>query len=144
VCLRFRRRDTTSADTEADAVLVDIDGQKFFMTSNGYLVHKWKLLGAIYVGAVGVISSFLILLAHFDTFCLPRTWMHIFRDGSRGERNLILVLLLFWAGGLHVCTSSLSVGEVQANVYFTTWIGTYVLLACVQFVSTYSTCLGLE
>jgi hypothetical protein len=131
---RFRRRDTTSEDTEADAVLVDIDGQKFFMTANGYLVHRWKLVGAIYVGFVGVISSFLILLAHFDTFCLPRTWMLLFRDGSRGERNLLILLLLFWAAGLHVCTSSLSVGEVQANVYFTTWIG-----ACC-FLCTYFMC----
>jgi hypothetical protein len=31
-------------------------------------------------------------------------------------------MMLFWAAALHVCTSSLSVGQVQGNVYFTTWI----------------------
>jgi hypothetical protein len=127
---RFRSRDTATEDTQADAVVVDIDGEKYFMTSNGYLVQKWKLVGAIYIGAIGVVSSFLIILAHFDTFCLPRTWMLIFRDGSRGERNVIWILLLFWAAGLHVCTSSLSVGEVQGNVYFTTWIGTLLMHFC--------------
>jgi hypothetical protein len=31
-------------------------------------------------------------------------------------------MLVFWAAGVHICTSSLSVGENQANVFFTTWI----------------------
>jgi len=31
-------------------------------------------------------------------------------------------LLLVAAAGVHVCTSSLSVGQFQANVFFTTWI----------------------
>ena len=111
-----------------DIVLVEIDGNEYFMTSNGYIVQMWKFWAALYVGAGGVGSSFLIIAAHFDTFCLPRTWMHIFRDGSRGELYVIAVLFLFWAGGLHVCTSSLSVGEVQPNVYFTSWIGTLFVL----------------
>jgi hypothetical protein len=61
-------------------------------------------------------------VAHFDTVCLPRLWYVIFRDGSKYEQNLLRLMLLFWSAALHVCTSSLSVGEVQGNVYFTTWI----------------------
>lgn len=46
----------------------------------------------------------------------------MFRDGSLAERNWILFLTAVWGVGVHVATSSLSVGEVQANVFFTTWI----------------------
>ena len=84
----------------------------FFVTTGGALVYRWKLWGAVYAGSIGVGLSLLILLAHFDTLCLPKLWMHVFRDGSTMERNLIFFLLLYWAAALHVCTSSLSIGEV--------------------------------
>jgi hypothetical protein len=64
----------------------------------------------------------LVLVMHFDTFCFPQLWLTAFRDGSNYERTTLGVMLLFWIGGLHICTSTLSVGEVQANVYFTAWI----------------------
>jgi len=60
---------------------------------------------------------------HFDTVCLPTVWIAVFRDKSIVERNWILFLVLTWAVNIHVSTSVLSVGEYQANVFFTTWIG---------------------
>lgn len=86
------------------------------------LVIRWKLIGALVVSAIGIGSSLLILLLHFDTVVAPKTWICVFRDGSTVERNLILLLVLFWALAVHVCTSSSSVGESQANVFFTAWV----------------------
>lgn len=43
-------------------------------------------------------------------------------DGSVQERNLIILSMVFWSIGVHVCTSSFSIGSTQANVYFTSWI----------------------
>ena len=85
-------------------------------------VYMWKLIGCAVVGAAGAAVTLIITMAHFDTVCLPRLWVAIFRDGSRWEQNILRLMVLFWACGLHVCTSSLSVGEVQGNVFFTTWI----------------------
>jgi hypothetical protein len=85
-------------------------------------VYRWKLWGAIYVSSIGGGVCALTVLAHFETICFPRFWVKIFRDGSLAERNLIFAMLVFWAAGMHICTSSLSVGENQANVFFTTWI----------------------
>eukprot|EP00980_Cylindrotheca_fusiformis_P031384 scaffold26283_cov108-Cylindrotheca_fusiformis.AAC.3 len=85
-------------------------------------VYYWKLIGSAIVGAAGAGISLLIVLAHVDTIFLPRLWYTIFRDSSRYEQNLIRLLVIFWMCSLHVCTSSLSVGQVQGNAYFTTWI----------------------
>jgi hypothetical protein len=85
-------------------------------------VYYWKLIGSAVIGSVGVAMSLIITVAHFDTVCFPKFWLAIFRDGSKWEQNLMRFMILFWAAGLHVCTSSLSVGEVQGNVFFTTWI----------------------
>lgn len=94
---------------------------EFFLTINGP-VYLWKLWGAFGVALGGTCIFLIILLMHFDTICFPRLWFQFFRDGSLAERNLLLALLVFWAASLHVTTSSLSVGEAQANVFFTTWI----------------------
>jgi hypothetical protein len=88
----------------------------------GGVVYRWKLWGAIYMSSAGVALSLLSVLVHFDTIAAPTLWVSLFRDGSLAERNWILFLVLFWAAAVHVCTSTLSVGESQANVYFTTWI----------------------
>jgi hypothetical protein len=95
--------------------------EKYYSTLQG-LVYRWKLSGAIYVASIGGGVCALTVLAHFETVCFPRYWVKIFRDGSLAERNLIFAMLVFWAAGVHICTSSLSVGENQANVFFTTWI----------------------
>ncbi|CAB9503227.1 expressed unknown protein [Seminavis robusta] len=94
---------------------------KFFQTINGP-VYIWKLWACIGVASAGVLMFVLILLMHFDTICFPKVWFQVFRDGSLAERNILFAMLLFWCGALHINTASLSVGEVQANVFFTTWI----------------------
>jgi hypothetical protein len=93
-----------------------------FVEVFGKSIYKYKLLGAIIVSSAGMLIYLVIILAHFDTFFIPEVWTNLFQDGSKGERNLLLGLIVFWAGGLFLCTSFLSVGSVQANVYFTTWI----------------------
>jgi len=100
-------------DTLVQEELPEVDNDTFFITNGGALVYRWKLWGAVYAGAIGVGLSLLILVAHFDTLCVPRLWMHVFRDGSTIERNLIILLMAFWAAAIHVCTSSLSIGEVR-------------------------------
>jgi hypothetical protein len=101
------------------------DGEKWdrrIYTSVNGPVYYWKFIGCMATGSLGSGISLLVVLLHFDTICLPRVWVRFFRDGSQIEHAFLLFLLLFWAVGLYVCTSTLSVGEVQANVYFTTWI----------------------
>ena len=88
----------------------------------GREVLSWKLDTAIVLAPVGFIFSCLVVLAHFDTILFPNLWKKIFQDGSSYERNLLLFLLCFWAGTVYVSTSIFSVGEVQANVYFVSWI----------------------
>lgn len=116
-------------------LITNRDGEKWedrriFASVNGP-VYYWKLIGCMAAGSLGAGISLLVLLLHFDTICLPRVWFRFFRDGSQIEHALLLLMVLFWAVGLYVCTSTLSVGEVQANVYFTTWIA---------FVSAFLNC----
>ena len=102
----------------------EIDSEELneFYVYAGGVVYRWKLWGAIYCSTAGVVLSFLTALVHFDTIVAPNLWVSLFRDGSLAERNWIFFLILFWAGTVHICTSTLSVGESQPNVYFTTWI----------------------
>ena len=95
--------------------------QRIFNSANGP-VYYWKLMGCMAIGALGCGVNLLLLIVHFDTFLLPKLWFAIFRDGSPWERTILYTMALFWTGGLYICTSSLSVGEVQANVFFTCWI----------------------
>lgn len=95
--------------------------QKIYPSVAGPLYY-WKLIGCAVVGSLGAAMTLIITLAHFDTVCFPRFWITVFRDGSSWEQNIMRFMILFWACSLHVCTSSLSVGEVQGNVFFTTWI----------------------
>jgi hypothetical protein len=85
-------------------------------------VFTWKLIGCFVVGSLGTIINLLIILTHFDTIFFPSLWLRVFRDGSRYEQFIVIAMVVFWAGGIHINTSSLSVGESQANVFFTTWI----------------------
>ena len=95
--------------------------RQFFQTINGP-VYVWKLWACIGAATAGVLMFLIILLMHFDTICFPRLWFQVFRDGSLAERNILIGMLAFWCVALHINTSSLSVGEAQANVFFTTWI----------------------
>mmetsp|Transcript_1191 Transcript_1191/g.2591 ORF Transcript_1191/g.2591 Transcript_1191/m.2591 type:complete len:265 (+) Transcript_1191:153-947(+) len=66
--------------------------------------------------------TILIIAAHFDTIAFPDFWKVVFQDGSRYEQYICITSVLYWAAAIHINTSTLSVGEVQANVFFTTWI----------------------
>ena len=114
----FRRLQVANNTTTTDNTQDGPDVVNFL----GNDVLRWKLTGALIVSIAGVSSSFLLFMAHFDTILFPQLWRTVFRDGSKIERNILLLNLLFWIGSIHVCTSSLSVGASQANVYFTTWI----------------------
>jgi hypothetical protein len=85
-------------------------------------IFTWKLVGCFIVSGIGTLVNMMIILCHFDTIFFPSFWLRIFRDGSILEAIIVYTMAVIWAGGLHVNTSPLSVGEIQANVYFTTWI----------------------
>lgn len=106
-----------------------------------YGIYRWKLIGSFGMSTAGIVIYFLILLAHFDTLCMPNFFANFFSDGSKRERNLIYFLILFWIGVLYLCTSTLSVGSVQPNVYFTSWIGFAVNI--VNY-NVWRTCAGYE
>lgn len=85
-------------------------------------VFTWKLIGCFVVAGLGTAINLFIILVHFDTVCFPSLWLRIFQDGSRYEQCIVSVMVLFWAGGIHINTSSLSVGESNPNIFFTTWV----------------------
>jgi hypothetical protein len=93
-----------------------------FVVSYDAIVFKWKLIGTFVISGIGVVSNLFIILAHFDKQMLPTVWTRIFRDGSRRERNVLLVIFLFEVVALYINTTALSVGEHEPNVFFTTWI----------------------
>jgi hypothetical protein len=97
------------------------DDQRFFNTVQG-VIFRWKLIGCVATSTLGTVINLLVVLAHFDTFFFPSFWHAFFRDGSRYEMYFVVAMLIFWIVGVHINTSPLAVGEVQANVYFTTWI----------------------
>lgn len=94
---------------------------ELFLTLSGP-VFTWKLIGCFVVSGIGTVINLVIILAHFDTLCLPSLWLRMFRDGSRYEQCIVISMAIFWAGGIHINTSPLAVGESQANIFFTTWI----------------------
>jgi len=124
--VQFYKTETTDAlPVTLEAIpdnTTEDDSDEFYYTPNGDVVYRWKLWAAIYASSGMVGMCLLIMIAHYETCMAPKLWIAIFRDGSLAERNLICFLIVCWAGTLHICTSSLSVGEVQANVYFTSWI----------------------
>ena len=149
--LRFYNKDITDEqpvnpiepEEGEDTSGSGVDTDTYFFTSTG-LVFRWKLWATIYVASIGVGMNLLTLLVHFDTVVLPKLWVCIFRDGSLAERNLILFMILFWAGGVHICTSSLSVGEAQANVYFTAWIGKRIWIFFSTSIANLSQLIGTD
>lgn len=95
-------------------------------------VFRYKLLGAFFLSAIGCFLNLVTVLVHFDTICFPRVWNRIFCDGSLWEGVWISLLVLFWAVNLHICTSSFSVGQVQANVFFTAWLAFIAVVSCLE------------
>jgi hypothetical protein len=111
-------RQRSGAPAELDP---SIDPNQYYYFFGG-VVLRWKLWGAIYLSSAGVFISGMTVVLHFDDILAPRLWSSLFRDGSLAERNWIWSMIVFWAACVHVCTGTLSVGESQANVFFTTWI----------------------
>jgi len=93
-----------------------------YHSNDSRAVFVWKLFGCFAVSGLGTIVTLGIILVHFDTVCFPSYWHNKFRDGSKHEQVLLILLAVFWGLGLHINTSSLSVGQSQANVFFTSWI----------------------
>lgn len=113
----YRSRGTVPTEFQST-----FDSKRYFVAPTGNILLWWKVWGAMAVSSGGCLLNLSIVLAHFDSRCCPTLWVSYFRDGSRAERNLLVLLILYWAAGLHINTSSLSVGESQANVFFTSWI----------------------
>jgi hypothetical protein len=99
-----------------------VDSNELYYSNESRAVFAWKLFGCFAVSGLGTIITLGIILVHFDTICFPSYWLRNFRDGSKHEQVLLISLGIFWGFGLHINTSSLSVGQSQANVFFTSWI----------------------
>jgi hypothetical protein len=89
-------------------------------------VVPWKIDGTIIFGAIGLgIMSFIV---NCHVLFLPHYWYPVFKDGSTKERNIILSFLVYWAIVLWTCTGVYSVGELQANVFVSTWLAFFAIL----------------
>lgn len=100
----------------------------YFYGSQGNLVQRWKMFGAIAVSGLMALITLLVLIAHFDSYFFPKTFRRFFADGSKSERNLLIVLIFIAIGALQINTSRFSVGEAQANVFFSAWTS---FIACI-------------
>lgn len=125
--LVFRRQLNETGDANATDTS---DGEEEDQPTDavfGSTVLEPKLIGSVAVASAGVFFNMTILLMYMDTFVCPEVWRRVFCDGSVYERNLLLAFIIFEIFSLYVCTSSFSVGEVQANVYFTAVSDTYAI-----------------
>jgi len=116
--------DSTNASPEIWSLFnkTRTEDNGIFLSPEGDTVRTWKLIGSFIISGLGTIVTLGIILVHFDTIFCPSFWLRHFRDGSKHEQFLLISLAIFWMIGLHVNTSSLSVGESQPNVFFTSWI----------------------
>ena len=101
---------------------------KYFYGMQGNVVQYWKARGAIAISGLMALITLLVVIAHFDSYFFPKKFRTFFADGSMKERNLLLVLICIAICALQINTSRYSVGEAQANVFFSTWTS---FLACV-------------
>lgn len=111
---------------------------RIFESVNGP-VYYWKLVGCTIAATIAAVINFVVVMAHFDTVGCPKLWNTIFHDGSNYEQFFLRFMFLFWIGTLHICTSTLSVGEVQGNVFFTAWIG---FISCILSYGVWRTSAG--
>ena len=81
----------------------------------GY-VDPWKATAAVYFGAVGLGLTSILLICHVDAIMCPALWIALFKDGSTYEMLILRVLIVVWAAGLFLCTSSYSVGKLAPTV----------------------------
>lgn len=70
----------------------------------------------IKISGLLTIITISIIIAHFDSvFCVKKNRIY-FSDGSKQERNLLILLIFLSVIALQINTSKYSVGEAQANV----------------------------
>ena len=117
VTLNSTQLEITSDMSEA----LEAQRAAWFYGERGNVVHLWKLYGSIAVSSLLVLITLLVLIAHFDSWFFPDTFRRIFADGSKVERNLLLMIILITIVALEISTSRFSVGQAQANVFFSTW-----------------------
>ena len=117
-------RDITSAWVDA----LNDQWIMYFYGVNGNIVQRWKAYGAIAISALMALVSLLVVIAHFDSYFFPKAFRHFFANGSESERNLLIVLICIAICALEINTSRFSVGEAQANVFFSTWTN---FIACI-------------
>ena len=110
-----------------DRALNNQSSEHFFGV-NGNMVRKWKVWGAIAVSSLMSLVTLLVVIAHFDSYFCPRKFRSFFADGSKSERNLLFVLIAISVCSLQTNTSRFSVGEAQANVFFSTWTSFVALI----------------
>jgi hypothetical protein len=115
-------RETSSPEIWSLFNSTRTEGNAVFLSPDGRYVRTWKLIGCFIVSTLGTTVTLGIIIVHFDTIFCPSFWLRTFRDGSKHEQWLLISLAVFWGIGIHINTSSLSVGESQPNVYFTSWI----------------------
>lgn len=92
-----------------------------------YYVVPWKKNGAIIFSAFGFGLFLFIVLCHFDTAFFPDYWASVFKDGSRKERRILVALIIYWIFAVWTCTGVYSVGALQLNVFFSSWLALFAL-----------------
>mmetsp|Transcript_28732 Transcript_28732/g.69169 ORF Transcript_28732/g.69169 Transcript_28732/m.69169 type:complete len:407 (-) Transcript_28732:38-1258(-) len=106
---------------KAKARTHDMSKYELYFGTGGSIVVRWKVYGCIAVEGLLTIITLAILIAHYDSIlCVKKNRVN-FRDGSLFERNLLVMLIILSICALYICTSKFSVGEAQANVFFSTW-----------------------
>jgi len=97
------------------------DKFNLYFGSGGNLVYEYKVFGSIAVSGLLTVITAGIVMAHFDSIICVKKNRKNFQDGSKFERNLLLLLISLTVCALYISTSKFSVGEAQANVFFSTW-----------------------
>jgi len=99
-----------------------VDRGDIYWIGQQHSVRRYKMEAAIAIGAFGCFYNLVVILLHFDQWLCPKFSAKVFSAGSKGERNLLFILVFYWAAGVHICTSAFSTGIVQPNIFFCSWL----------------------
>jgi len=79
--VQFYKNSQDDADETVFKVNIDAlrttENWRIFESVNGP-VYFWKLVGCAIAGSFGAVISLVVVVAHFDTVCLPRLWNAFF------------------------------------------------------------------
>ena len=106
--VKFYRLSETDGSIEINTEILKQNFQQKIYDSVAGPVYFWKLIGSAVVGSIGAAMTLIITVAHFDTFCFPRCWIMVFRDGSTWEQSILRFMMLFSssrAAELHVAAA---------------------------------------